>query len=119
MNAYKRSDGSIKLVDVPCGSLTPALLDVFPHGHVTFFSLDVEGSEPGVVENIDFDKVFIEVMMIENRNNFCNDDCASREKTRVRMLRAGYKLYEKLINKSDLYVHPRSRFAAVTEALAT
>jgi hypothetical protein len=117
MNAYNKT-GSIKFVDVPCGSITPALLGVFPHGHVTFFSLDVEGAEPGVVENLDFDKVFIEVMMIENRNEFCKEDCATREKTRVRMLRAGYKLHENVITKSDLYVHPRSRFAAVIEALA-
>jgi hypothetical protein len=117
MNAYNKT-GQIKFVDVPCGSITPALLDVFPHGHVTFFSLDVEGAEPGVVENLDFDKVFIEVMIIENRNEFCKEVCATREKTRVRMLRAGYKLYEKVITKSDLYVHPRSRFAAVVEALA-
>jgi hypothetical protein len=32
-----------KAVDVPCGSLTPVLLDLFPGGHVSFFSLDVEG----------------------------------------------------------------------------
>jgi hypothetical protein len=118
MKAYNTT-GKVKFVDVPCGSITPALLDVFPHGHVTFFSLDVEGSEPGVVENLDFDKVFIEVMIIENRNAFCKEECAPREKARVRMLRAGYKLYENVITKSDLYVHPRSRFAAVTDALAT
>ena len=62
-------------VDVPCGSLTKVLLDIFPNGHVSFFSLDIEGAEPLVVGNIDFDKVFIEVMMIEIRNNFCVAKC--------------------------------------------
>jgi hypothetical protein len=118
MNACNTT-GKIKFVNVPCGIITPALLNVFPHGHATFFSLDVEGSEPGLVDNLDFDKVFIEVMIIENRNEYCKEDCATREKARVRMLRVDYKLYENVINKSDLYVHPLSRFAAVTEALAS
>jgi len=43
-------------VDVPCGSLDKVLLDVFPSGHVSFFSLDVEGSEPSVLRALDFTK---------------------------------------------------------------
>ena len=31
-------------IDVPCGRFTKVLLDVFPNGNVSFFSLDVEGS---------------------------------------------------------------------------
>lgn len=100
-------------VDVPCGSLTKVLLDIFPNGHVTFFSLDVEGAEPLVVGNIDFDKVFIEIMMIENRNKFCpNDSCESRKQFRKIMLDAGYVLFYNnrvpIVEKSDLFIHPLS-----------
>jgi hypothetical protein len=96
-------------VDVPCGSMTKVLLDVFPNGHVTFFSLDVEGAEPLVVGNIDFDKVFIEIMMIESRNNFCQDDsCESKRQFRKIMLDAGYVLFRPVVEKSDLFLHPLS-----------
>ena len=89
-------------VDVPCGSLTKGLLDIFPNGHVSFFSLDIEGAEPLVVGNIDFDKVFIEVMMIENRNNFCAAKCESRDKFRKIMQDAGYERFNP-VKKSDLF----------------
>mmetsp|Transcript_27245 Transcript_27245/g.40342 ORF Transcript_27245/g.40342 Transcript_27245/m.40342 type:complete len:343 (-) Transcript_27245:82-1110(-) len=95
-------------VDVPCGSLTKVLLDIFPHGHVSFFSLDVEGAEPLVVDNIDFDKVFIEVMMIENKNNFCKQRCESRDKFRKIMQDAGYERFGP-VRKSDLFIHPLSK----------
>jgi hypothetical protein len=96
-------------VDVPCGSLTKVLLDIFPNGHVSFFSLDVEGAEPLVVGNIDFDKVFIEVMMIENRNNFCEAKCESRDKFRKIMQDAGYERFNPAVKKSDLFIHPLSK----------
>lgn len=105
-------------VDVPCGSLTQVLLDVFPNGHVSFFSLDVEGAEPLVVGNIDFNKVFIEVMMVESRNSFCRNEqaggqCASRDQYRKILLDAGYVLFYKrgkeIVKKSDLFIHPLSR----------
>ena len=95
-------------VDVPCGSLTKVLLDIFPNGHVTFFSLDVEGAEPLILGNLDFDKVFIEVMMIENRNNFCQAKCESRDKFRKIMQDAGYKRFSPVRN-SDLFIHPLSK----------
>lgn len=38
---------------VPCGSLTPILVEIFPQGHIDFFSLDAEGAEALVVENLD------------------------------------------------------------------
>lgn len=96
-------------VDVPCGSLTNVLLDVFPNGHVSFFSLDVEGAEPLIVRNIDFSKVFIEVMIIENRNSFCKRNCKSRDEFRKVMSEAGYVLFKKVITRSDLFIHPLSK----------
>jgi len=106
--AYSQKNNT---VNVPCGSLTQILLDVFPNGHVTFFSLDVEGSEPSVVGNaIDFDRVFIEVMIIENYNNFCERKCKSRDKYRQIMKEAGYVRFENVVSKSDLFVHPLSQY---------
>jgi len=99
-------------VNVPCGPLTPVLLDMFPHGHVTFFSLDVEGSEPYVVQNIDFQQVFIEIMIIEHSNSFCKRDglCESRNRFRKMMDDEGYIRFAKLVIKSDLFIHPKSKY---------
>ena len=97
-------------MEVPCGSLTNVLIDIFPQGHVTLFSLDVEGSEPLVLKQLDFEKVYIEVMIIENRNNFCNQNCRSRDEFRKIMDRAGYKRFVGVVTKSDLYIHPCSEY---------
>ncbi|KAL7463501.1 hypothetical protein ACHAXS_005722 [Conticribra weissflogii] len=99
-----------KPVDVPCGSLTEVLLDIFPHGHVTIFSLDVEGSEPLVLRNIDFTRVFIEIMIIEHFNAFCSKSghCQSRKEFRKIMDENGYIRFTRGVTKSDLYIHPSS-----------
>ena len=104
-NAYEGKNE----VPVPCGSLTPVLLDLFD-GRVTLFSLDVEGAEPMVLESIDFRRVRFDVIMVENRNNFCEGVCESRDKARALMVDAGYILYDNVITKSDLYFHPESEF---------
>ena len=123
------ADGSVatsytkgnRTVDAPCGSFTNVLLDIFPKGHVTFFSLDVEGSEPAVVNNIDFGKVFVEVMMIESFNNYCpeNKFCKSREEYRKTMKDAGYIMFSGLIKKSDIFIHPKSKYLARVSQNAT
>lgn len=123
------ADGSVetsytkgnRTVDAPCGSFTNVLLDIFPKGHVTFFSLDVEGSEPAVVNNIDFGKVFIEVMMIESFNNYCPEKkfCKSREEYRKTMKDAGYIMFSGLIKKSDIFIHPKSKYLARVSQNAT
>lgn len=84
---------------------------MFPNGHVTFFSLDVEGSEPYIVQNIDFKRLFIEVMIIEHANNFCKIHvCESRDRFRKMMDDEGYIRFTKLVSKSDLYIHPKSKY---------
>merc|ERR1712071_66392 len=83
-------DGRHK-VPVPCGSLTPVLLDLFPDSaHIHLFSLDVEGSEPSVLENIDFKKVYIEIIMVEVFNQKCKVKCKSRAQTRAIMEKEGH-----------------------------
>ena len=66
------------------------LLDLFPDSaHIHLFSLDVEGSEPSVLENIDFKKVYIEIIIVEVFNAMCNRYCKSRDQTRAIMGKEG------------------------------
>ena len=99
-------------VQVPCGPLTPIILDLFPNGgHVTFFSLDVEGAEPKVLQNIDFDLVQIDIFMVENFNNFCTlNNCPSRDEFRRILESKGYVWTSHKIQRSDLFVHQNSTF---------
>jgi hypothetical protein len=100
-------------VDVPCGPLGPALEDIFEaEQRIAFFSLDVEGSEPMVLETIDFDKIIIEVLMIEVENDSCPRVaiCETRKQVRAKMAKLGYQRYENMVRASDIYVHPKSRF---------
>ncbi len=94
----------------PCGSLTSPMLEVFPDGHVTFFSLDVEGAEPQVLKNLDFEKVFIELMIVENFNQLCRKECATRRQFRKIMNYHGYKRFSSIVARSDLFIHPSSKF---------
>lgn len=94
---------------VPCGPLTPIIQDLLGP-HVQFLSLDVENVEHLVLANIDFDKIQIDVMIVENSNHFCNRKCESRDKSREILLKQGYKLFPDIIRKSDLFVHPKSNY---------
>jgi hypothetical protein len=104
-------------VEVICGSMQPALMDVFPiEKRIHFFSLDVEGVELAILKTIDFDQIFIDVLIAENENGFCNEDCPAREQVRDFMQNTkGYILYPKTIKFSDLYVHPKSEYAKHVE----
>jgi hypothetical protein len=97
-------------VKVPCGTLTSLLTEVFPNGHVDFLSLDVENAEPEVVENLDFDQVFIELIIVENNSKICGPECSERDRVRKRLKGVGYKLYSNVVTESDLYIHPKSKY---------
>ena len=98
-------------VEVPCGPLTPIILDLFDGGRVTLFSLDVEGAEPKVLRHIDFDQVTVDIFMVENMNGFCKPrDCPSRDEFRQILESKGYVLRSGKIQKSDLFVHKNSPF---------
>ena len=99
-------DPPVEHVQVPCGPLTPILLDVFRQRPVTFFSLDVEGAEADVLENLDLSLVKIRVMIVESKNRMCRQDCEARVKVRRRMVDHGYRFYPNVIPASDLFVHP-------------
>jgi FkbM family methyltransferase len=95
-------------VEVPCGSLTPVLRDYF--GPVTFFSLDVEGAEPLVLQQLDLSQVVVDIFMVEHTNKYCKDKCESRDQTREILKNAGYHLFDKIVPRSDLFLRPASLF---------
>jgi Methyltransferase FkbM domain len=100
-------------VSVPCGPLGPVLEDIFRGETINFFSLDVEGVESQVLETIDFEKVKIDVLMVEVDNYFCKKDCELRDNVRAIMKKAGYIRPEGLVRASDIYLHPRATFSLI------
>ena len=60
----KEARGSKDLVNVSCVPLQ-MLLDTFGMVHVDFFSLDVEGAELQVLQTVDFQKLQVDVMVVE------------------------------------------------------
>ncbi|KAL7573368.1 hypothetical protein ACA910_011728 [Epithemia clementina (nom. ined.)] len=98
-------------VQVPCGSLWQVFADIFPQGSVSFFSLDVEGSEHLVLEKIDFSKVFIEMIMVEVANNFCRKGhpCEARDKAREVLGKNDYIRFSNRVHASDIHIHPFSK----------
>lgn len=113
---YSNASISKHTVDVPCGTLTTALLDVFPSGHVNFFSLDVEGAEPLVLQSIDFSRVKIDVVIVESFNQNClrHAPCATRTASRKILTGAGYRMFEDVVYKSDLFVAPHMTLPSST-----
>lgn len=71
--------------------------------HIDYMSLDVEGHELNVLKGIDFNKVSINVLTIENEHPdnhfFGNDDI------REFMLSKGYILWGRIHHLDDIYVH--------------
>merc|ERR1711860_149740 len=93
-----------------------ALLDVFPpHGRISFFSLDVEGSEHLVLgKAIDLNRVFIEMFLIEVENSLCvkGQDCVSRNNVRRIMKDANYARFSNKIRESDVFIRRDSNLLA-------
>jgi len=98
------------MVNVSCGPFSPVLTDVFDGRTINFFSLDVEGAEMLVLRTIDFQKIHVDVFMIEIQNNHCGAKCEVRDLVREKMKSEGYKRYEGLVRASDVYVYANSRF---------
>jgi Methyltransferase FkbM domain len=95
------------LTEVSCGSLTPVILDLFPDGHVDFFSLDTEGTEHFIMRQVDLSRISFDVIIAENDNRHCQQVCESRNQTRIMLQAAGYTLDTTTIERSDLYMSPR------------
>lgn len=97
-------------VKLPCGSLTRILLELFPEGHIDFFSLDVENSEADVLEHLDFRPLFIEIILVENISKICDEKCEVRDRVRKRLRDLGYALYPNVVASSNLFIHPDSKY---------
>lgn len=94
-------------IEIPCGPLTPVLLDIFgPDGHISFFSLDVEGAELLVLETLNFDVLLIEVIMVEIQNAHCPEaNCESVHNIRRHMaMTRKYSLFVDFLEASDVYI---------------
>ena len=103
----EQGEGERDLVEVPCGSLTNVFLDLFPGRHINFFSLDVEGAEPLILKNLDLNAVTVEVLIAENYNRMCQEDCPAREEVRRIMVQEyNYIVYPEVVERSDLFIHP-------------
>ena len=108
-------DEKRKMRDVPCGTLTQVLVDLFSPSTggdtdlptIDFFSLDVEGAEPHILSNLDLNAVRINVVIVESKNRNCGANCPSRDRVREIMRQQyGYYMYKRVISHSDLYLHP-------------
>lgn len=88
INRIKREQGQVggesKIIQVQAYTVTELCQE---HGitHVDFISLDVEGSELDVLKGIDFDKIHVNVLTIEN--NYRDDG-----RVREYMTEQGFKL---------------------------
>lgn len=60
--------GVLKILPMPCVRLD-TILDQYQISHIDFLSLDVEGHEIDVLKSIDFSKVTINVIAVENDYN--------------------------------------------------
>jgi len=97
-------DGSIDNDTVPCGSLTHVLRDIFPNGRVTLFSLDMLGFEQLVLEKLEFEKVFIEIIVVKYQKM----DDYSRKRCSEILYMAGYEQFTGIIEKSNVFIHKKS-----------
>lgn len=61
----KRFGGSMDIIQVKCYSLTQLLLD-HHLDHIDYLSIDTEGGEMAILQSIDFSKIDIEVIDVEN-----------------------------------------------------
>ena len=92
-----------KAVSVHCGPMQ-AYLSALNIKQIDFMSLDVEGSELAVLQTIDFDKVKIQVLMVESKNEY-NPGGNSPQNIAVRSFleRRGYRQDRGVVRSSDVY----------------
>jgi FkbM family methyltransferase len=97
------SGGSSKVIKVKTFTLQ-SILDNYNVTHIDLLSIDTEGSELAVLQSIDFKKVKIECIVMEN--NF-------QEKSVEEYLTIkGYRLVEKL-SHDDIFLHSESKFSVL------
>lgn len=76
---------------------------------IVLFSLDVDGAElVMVLDAINFDKIIIEVMMIEVKNSFCQQFRTARDRVPAKRTALGCQRYDDVVRASDVCAHPQS-----------
>jgi FkbM family methyltransferase len=85
-DANKNAVGNGEIIEVPCAKLSD-ILDRYGIRHVDVFYLDVEGSELMVLETIDWDKVQIDILVIE----MSYADLVKNDNIRKKLGNLGYK----------------------------
>lgn len=91
-----RDGGSITIKKVPCVPLNK-ILDQYAISVVDFLSLDTEGSELEILRSIDFNKVYIYAIAVEN--NFYEPYIQEFLESK------GFKFVEKLENQDDIFIN--------------
>lgn len=85
---------------------TEILKDILEQAHIThidYLSLDVEGHELNVLKGIDFDKVKINVLTIENNPPSCS--IYGDDKIRKLMFENNFMLWGRCVGLDDIYIH--------------
>ncbi|SFI88951.1 methyltransferase, FkbM family [Bacillus sp. 71mf] len=95
------SNGSSEVIKVKTFPLQ-SILDTHNVTHIDFCSIDTEGSELGVLQSIDFKKVKIECITVENNYQTKNVE--------EYLTMQGYRLVEKL-EYDDIFLHSQSKFS--------
>ncbi|HTM05970.1 MAG TPA: FkbM family methyltransferase [Patescibacteria group bacterium] len=102
----KEDNGSFSIEKVSVCTLS-TLFDQYNIKYVDFISLDTEGSEMDILQGIDFEKVYIKVMTIENM--FYGDQLKNF------MAKKGFQLVARLGNCDDVYVNKKNRDRSLDE----
>lgn len=89
-----RNDGSLEIIPVQTFQLNDICSK---HGitHIDFLSIDTEGSEDAIIQSINFDKIIIAVIAVEN--NFHSENIRSY------LLSKGYK-FDRQVSADDIYI---------------
>lgn len=98
-NEMHQFGGDKTVIMVDCIPLQK-LFDKYSLNHIDLLSIDIEGGELAAIKSIDFDKVYIDVILIENNfdENYVKD-----------YLEAKNYLFIKHIGKDDIYVFAKKR----------
>jgi len=93
-NEIKEFGGDSVIIEVECRKLQD-IFDQYNINHIDFISIDIEGGEEEAVKSIDFSKVTIDIIIVEN--NFHNTN------VRKYLTAVGYTYINK-IGKDDIFL---------------
>lgn len=90
-------------VEVFCGPIAHPLC-LLGITYIDFFSIDVEGAELDVIQSIDFERIYIHVMIVEADNHNITKNNAVREI----MQSQGFLIDTTSVKRSDLFINRNS-----------